>query len=121
MFCFNTEQIGNRIQLMGMPVSGYWQFGQEDIEELIFLIKEGGSEGTNSTLTGQKILRPSRVRQMLASRACRSAVMIGEALNPTEMLRLVKQMGEMQNPWNCPHGRPTIRHLLSLKLLKKNT
>ncbi|CAD6228244.1 GSCOCG00006425001-RA-CDS [Cotesia congregata] len=111
------DQVGKRIKLIGMPVSGYWQFGQTDIEELIFLIKEGDPEGVNSNLLEGKILRPSRIRQMLASRACRSAVMIGTALNTSEMQRLLTQMSQMQNPWNCPHGRPTIRHLLSLNLL----
>lgn len=99
-----------------MPTSGGWQFGQEDIEELIFLIREGGADGGGTVDT---IPRPSRVRQMLASRACRSAVMVGTALNVSEMRRLASQMGEMKNPWNCPHGRPTIRHLLSLTLLQR--
>ncbi|XP_032689324.1 mismatch repair endonuclease PMS2 isoform X1 [Odontomachus brunneus] len=103
-----------RIELIGMPVSGGWQFGQDDIEELVFLIREGGSENKE-----KHIFRPSRVRQMLASRACRSAVMIGTALSISEMQRLVTQMTQMQNPWNCPHGRPTIRHLLSLLLINK--
>lgn len=117
MIIFFLDQVGKRIKLIGMPVSGYWQFGQTDIEELIFLIKEGDPEGVNSNLLEGKILRPSRIRQMLASRACRSAVMIGTALNTSEMQRLLTQMSQMQNPWNCPHGRPTIRHLLSLNLL----
>ncbi|XP_014469708.1 PREDICTED: mismatch repair endonuclease PMS2 [Dinoponera quadriceps] len=105
---------GKKIELIGMPVSGGWQFGQEDIEELAFLIREGGAENKE-----KHIFRPSRVRQMLASRACRSAVMIGTALNTSEMQRLITQMAEMQSPWNCPHGRPTIRHLLSLLLINK--
>lgn len=103
--------------LTGIPISGNWQFDQQDIEELIFLIKEGGTDIMNGSLNNDKILRPSRVRQMLASRACRSAVMIGTNLNYSEMKRLINQMGIMKNPWNCPHGRPTIRHLISLKLL----
>ncbi|XP_057329736.1 mismatch repair endonuclease PMS2 [Microplitis mediator] len=114
---YENEQVGKRVKLVGMPVSGNWQFGQTDIEELIFLIKEGDSEGINSNLLKGKIIRPTRVRDMLASRACRSAVMIGTALNTSEMERLLTQMSQMENPWNCPHGRPTIRHLLSLKLL----
>lgn len=66
---------GHRVQLTGIPVSGHWQFGQDDIEELIFLIREGGIENQkNSTF------RPSRVRQMLASKACRKAVMIDYTL-----------------------------------------
>lgn len=105
---------GHRVQLTGIPVSGHWQFGQDDIEELIFLIREGGIENQkNSTF------RPSRVRQMLASKACRKAVMIGTALNNNDMHKLITQMAEMENPWNCPHGRPTIRHLLSLNLIYK--
>ncbi|CAK9826568.1 Mismatch repair endonuclease PMS2 [Anthophora retusa] len=105
---------GHRVELTGIPVSGYWQFGQEDIEELIFLIKEGGIENKENN-----IYRPSRVRQMLASRACRSAVMIGTALNNNDMQKLITQMAQMNNPWSCPHGRPTIRHLLSLNLIHK--
>ncbi|OXU28830.1 hypothetical protein TSAR_016825 [Trichomalopsis sarcophagae] len=103
---------GNRVELTGMPVSYGWQFDLEDIEELIFIIREGGADGTSTIIP-----RPTRVRQMLASRACRSAVMIGKALNFTDMQRLLTQMSQMKNPWNCPHGRPTLRHLLSLNLL----
>ncbi|XP_058810280.1 mismatch repair endonuclease PMS2 isoform X2 [Phymastichus coffea] len=110
-FTFNINQNGDpghKISLTGMPVSFGWQFGQEDIEELIFLIREGGNDGTGSNI----IPRPSRVQQMLASRACRGAVMIGKALNLNDMNRLLMQMGQMKNPWNCPHGRPTLRHLI---------
>ncbi|KYN31450.1 Mismatch repair endonuclease PMS2 [Trachymyrmex septentrionalis] len=114
-FTFNINEQGiKKIELIGMPVSGYWQFGQEDIEELVFLIREAGNENMD-----KHIYRPSRVKQMLASRACRSAVMIGTALNFSEMQRLITQMAQMQNPWSCPHGRPTIRHLLSLLLINK--
>lgn len=24
-------------------------------------------------------------------------------------------MGTMDQPWNCPHGRPTMRHLVDLR------
>lgn len=27
-------------------------------------------------------------------------------------------MGEIDQPWNCPHGRPTMRHLLHLDQFK---
>lgn len=112
--CF-SEAPGHRVEVTGIPVSGNWQFGQEDIEELVFLLREGGSD--DSIDCGDGIPRPSRVRQMLASRACRGAVMVGKALNDIEMRRLLFQMGQIKNPWSCPHGRPTIRHLLCLSLL----
>lgn len=28
-------------------------------------------------------------------------------------------MGEIDQPWNCPHGRPTMRHLLSLSQFRQ--
>lgn len=27
---------------------------------------------------------------------------------------VVRHMGEIERPWNCPHGRPTMRHLAGL-------
>lgn len=44
-------------------------------------------------------------------------VMIGTALNVQEMRKLVTHMGEIEHPWNCPHGRPTMRHIVSLDLI----
>ena len=52
-----------RIRLVSLPMSKNWTFGKDDIDELLFMLAEGG----RSTET----LRPSRVRSMFASRACR--------------------------------------------------
>ncbi|ESO84069.1 hypothetical protein LOTGIDRAFT_108533, partial [Lottia gigantea] len=98
-----------RIKLTSTPVSKNWNFGKEDIEELLFMLTD--SPGT--------MCRPSRVRMMFASRSCRKAVMIGTALNKTQMKKLVCHMGEIEMPWNCPHGRPTMRHLFNLQMLPK--
>jgi len=58
-----------------------------------------------------EIPRPSKVRKMFAMRACRSSVMIGKTLTGRQMGTLVRHLGELDKPWNCPHGRPTMRHL----------
>ncbi|XP_022228702.2 mismatch repair endonuclease PMS2 [Drosophila obscura] len=98
-----------KVRLLGKPYSRQWEFGKEDIDELIFMLQDA-PEGT--------ICRPSRVRSMFASRACRKSVMIGKALNrTTTMRRLITQMGEIEQPWNCPHGRPTMRHLINVTML----
>jgi len=97
-----------RVKLSHLPMSKNWTFGKEDIDELLFMISEN-PEGT--------VLRPSRVRAMFASRSCRSSVMIGKSLSKGEMRRLVDHMGEIEQPWNCPHGRPTIRHLVNTDLV----
>lgn len=43
--------------------------------------------------------RPSRVRAMFASRACRKSVMIGTALGKADMRKLVDHMAEIDKPW----------------------
>eukprot|EP00053_Salpingoeca_punica_P010933 m.97612 g.97612 ORF g.97612 m.97612 type:complete len:549 (-) comp15537_c0_seq3:16-1662(-) len=96
-----------RVKLSAIPFSKGTTFGSSDVEELVFLLAD--SPGT--------MCRPSRVSAMFASRACRSSVMVGHALSKEEMRRLVVHMGEIEHPWNCPHGRPTMRHLFDLALL----
>uniref|UniRef100_A0A3Q3R123 Mismatch repair endonuclease PMS2 n=1 Tax=Monopterus albus TaxID=43700 RepID=A0A3Q3R123_MONAL len=100
-------QVMERVKLVSLPTSKNWTFGPADIEELIFMLSD--SPGV--------MCRPSRVRQMFASRACRKSVMIGTALSVSEMKKLVVHMGEIEHPWNCPHGRPTMRHLANLDII----
>uniref|UniRef100_A0A8C3QYT0 Mismatch repair endonuclease PMS2 n=1 Tax=Cyanoderma ruficeps TaxID=181631 RepID=A0A8C3QYT0_9PASS len=99
--------VTQRVKLVSLPTSKNWTFGPQDIDELIFMLSD--CPGV--------MCRPSRVRQMFASRACRKSVMIGTALNVQEMRKLVTHMGEIEHPWNCPHGRPTMRHIVSLDLI----
>lgn len=63
---------------------------------------------------GQAV-RCRKVRTMFATRACRKSVMVGMPMNRHQMLNVVRQMGTMEQPWNCPHGRPTMRHLADLE------
>lgn len=88
---FPTAAATRKVRLLGKPYSKNWEFGKEDIDELIFMLQDA-PEGT--------ICRPSRIRAMFASRACRKSVMIGKALHrSTTMKRLITQMGEIEQPW----------------------
>ncbi|KAK4176913.1 hypothetical protein QBC36DRAFT_300721 [Triangularia setosa] len=100
--------VGARCQLLTLPLSRETTFDLTDLEELIFLL------GDNPSSSATTIPRPSKVRKMFAMRACRSSIMIGKALSERQMERVVRHMGEMEKPWNCPHGRPTMRHLCGL-------
>ena len=65
-----------------------------------------------------RAIKLPRLNAMFASRACRSAVMIGTALEHYMMRKIVHQMAALEDPWCCPHGRPTLRHLVDLSSLK---
>ncbi|KAF9144150.1 hypothetical protein BG015_000194 [Linnemannia schmuckeri] len=129
-------QVSHRLQLATLPVSEKVVFDLQDFEELVFLLSQQtaasyGSlgNGDDESETGHhhkhklhspqdKMVRCSKVRALFASRACRRSVMIGHVLNHTQMKRIVRHMGEIDQPWNCPHGRPTMRHLLDLAELE---
>ncbi|KAM3505513.1 hypothetical protein MY11210_007929 [Beauveria gryllotalpidicola] len=104
--------VGGRCMLTALPLSRETAFSLEDLEELIAILGDtpGGGGGGDT-----QIPRPAKVRKMFAMRACRSSVMIGKALTTSQMYGLVRHLGELDKPWNCPHGRPTMRHLCRLQ------
>ncbi|RAL64306.1 hypothetical protein DID88_002198 [Monilinia fructigena] len=101
----SSRDVGRRCQLVSLPVSRETTFSLNDLEELIALLAESGGRGG--------MVRPSKVRKMFAMRACRSSIMIGKTLTRTQMERVVRHMGEIEQPWNCPHGRPTMRDIFA--------
>ncbi|EDR02449.1 uncharacterized protein LACBIDRAFT_253924 [Laccaria bicolor S238N-H82] len=96
---------GSRLKLVAQPISKSTVFGMKDLEEIIHLMRDRP--------TGQMV-RCSKARAMFAMRACRKSVMIGMPLNSHQMLTVLRHMGTIDQPWNCPHGRPTMRHLLDI-------
>eukprot|EP00967_Tisochrysis_lutea_P139406 scaffold253263_cov30-Tisochrysis_lutea.AAC.4 len=96
-----------RLRLLTLPFSKHTIFGVRDVHELVALLTEAPGA----------MVRLPKLRDMFASRACRSAVMIGTALDAHKMRTIVAQLSELDQPWNCPHGRPTLRHLIDLSTL----
>ncbi|KAF9423758.1 hypothetical protein BGZ94_008183 [Podila epigama] len=138
--------VSHRLKLVTLPVSERVVFDLQDFEELVFLLSQqtvssgGGddeqavdgdeshkhdhslqrqSQGEARMNLSEKVVRCSKVRNLFASRACRRSVMIGHVLNHGQMKRIVRHMGEIDQPWNCPHGRPTMRHLLDLAQMER--
>lgn len=103
-----NAEAGSKVKIHSKPHSKNWEFGREDIEEMIFMLDDSPPGS---------ICRPSRIRTMLASRACRKSIMIGDALTKKQMKKLLENMGELDHPWNCPHGRPTLRYLQNLDII----
>ena len=98
--------VGQRVKLLSLPMSKETTFTVSDFEELVAMLSE--------TPAGAEMVRPTRMRKLFAMRACRSSVMIGKTLTRAIMGSLVGKMGQIDKPWNCPHGRPTMRHVCGL-------
>jgi DNA mismatch repair protein PMS2 len=44
--------------------------------------------------------------------------MIGKALTKKKMKEILSNLSTLVSPWNCHHGRPTMRHLAYLNWRK---
>ena len=121
-----TRKAGNRIMLTSVPTSKKQNklFDSNDIDELLFILNENNisccDESTENVENLQKLhqIKPSSLRALYASKACRKSIMIGDSLNKFEMKRVITHLSEIVKPWNCPHGRPTLRHLINLELYR---
>lgn len=104
-FVFDMDaDVTKRVRLTKVPYSKNIVFGANEVDELVYMLAD--SPGV--------MCQPSRLRAMFASRACRRSVMIGTALNKSTMRKIVDHMETMEHPWNCPHGRPTMRYMFNL-------
>ncbi|KAL7682364.1 putative ribosomal protein S5 domain 2-type [Plasmopara halstedii] len=99
-----------KLKLVSLPFTKHTQFDSEDIRELVSLL-------IDAPLNPDSIRLP-KLMATFASRACRSSIMIGTALHKEDMQKIVRNLSELDQPWNCPHGRPTLRHLVDLTHLQ---
>jgi DNA mismatch repair protein MutL len=58
-------------------------------------------------------------REIYAMMACKQAVKAGESLTRAEMAMLIKDLLQVNDYRNCPHGRPTIIKISHLELDKR--
>jgi len=77
-------------------------------------VRRHGMTSSTSAIDGPSIVRLPKAIAMFASRACRSSIMIGTALSQKEMEAVVRKMKSVKAPWDCAHGRPTLRHVTDL-------
>ena len=59
------------------------------------------------------------LQNKLASMACKAAVKGKQTLSVKEVEQLIKDLMKLNNPYNCPHGRPTMISMTQTELEKK--
>jgi len=63
---------------------------------------------------------PSEIKEaFLITMACRAAVKAGDKLDVLESENLIKDLFRCENPYTCPHGRPTVFRMSYEELGKK--
>lgn len=67
------------------------------------------------TVTGT----PESIRIRIATMACKAAVKGNMRMSRQEMEALIDELLTLDNPYNCPHGRPTIISMSKQELEKK--
>lgn len=135
--CCDSRPSFGTLKLNAVPFIKNVAFDKSDVHELVALLDQGGdalppksqlsiglastfptttpTDATTATAHPPRIIRPSKVRAALAMRACRSSIMIGDALDRRRMRSALRRLATLAAPWNCPHGRPTMRHLKTLR------
>lgn len=99
---------GKEYSITAVPMNLYGLAQRELFIELIDSL---------DTMTGK--LTPDMIRDKLASMSCKAAVKGNQNLSYQEMDKLIDELMTLENPYNCPHGRPTIISMSKYELEKK--
>lgn len=70
-----------------------------------------------SNLTGREA--PELILEKVASMSCKAAVKGNQKLSLPEITKLMDELLELDNPYHCPHGRPTIISMTKYEIEKK--
>ena len=106
---FEIEEFGDHaFCLRAVPVDLYGCSYQELFRELL-------DEMIDGPLTGA----PEVVMNKLASMACKAAVKGNMKISHTEAVKLIDELLTLENPYHCPHGRPTIISMTKQEIEKK--
>lgn len=62
---------------------------------------------------------PELILEKVATMSCKAAVKGNDALSLPEIDALIEELLTLENPFNCPHGRPTIISMSKYEIEKK--
>lgn len=106
---FSIEDFGmNAYAIRGVPYDLFSYNIKDLFEEVLTQMSESPVKGV-----------PQIIKEKIASMACKAAVKGNNSLSYEEMDKLIEQLLELDNPYNCPHGRPTIISMSKYEIEKK--
>ena len=106
---FEIESFGGReYAVRGVPVELYGF----DAKEMVIQVLDSLGDETHT-------LNYSMISDRIATMACKAAVKGNQSLTFAEADALIGELLEAENPYTCPHGRPTIIAMSKYELEKK--
>ncbi len=103
---FEIEDFGmNAYAIRGVPIDLFGHDIKELFEEILTQMSESPVRGV-----------PQIIREKMA---CKAAVKGRHSMTYEEADKLIEQLLELDNPYNCPHGRPTIISMSKYEIEKK--
>lgn len=87
---------GNEHIISAVPMDVY----SLDFKDVFIEILDNLSEGNTAT--------PDIINDRIATMSCKAAVKGNNTLSPAEAQALISEMFTLEDPFNCPHGRPTV-------------
>ena len=108
-FGFEISEFGGReYSIHAVPVDLYGSSVQEFFVEILDSLENEHAKQPLELITGK-----------LATAACKAAVKGNNTLSLKEADQLIDQLLGLDNPYHCPHGRPTIVSMTKYELEKK--
>lgn len=106
---FEIDEFGGmEIKLMSIPMDLYGKNPKELFLEILDELSEGHVRGV-----------PEVINEKIASMACKAAVKGNNAMTEDEVWALLEELLKLDNPYNCPHGRPTIFTMSKYEMEKR--
>lgn len=99
---------GNEYAIRAVPVDLYRHNDRELFLNVLDELAEGNSRGSYLS-----------IEEKIADMACKASVKGGDKLSFAEAEALIDELLELENPYNCPHGRPTIIVMSETEMEKK--
>jgi DNA mismatch repair protein MutL len=108
---FNIENFGGREYAMrAIPID---LFGCDSEKDMFIQILDELSHESGASRT------PDVINYKIASMACKASVKGNTKMSRAEMEALLDELLTLENPYNCPHGRPTIISMSKYEIDKK--
>ena len=108
-FGFEIENFGGReYNISAVPSNLYGLTEEELFLEMLDNLASNNSKDTLDIFAAR-----------LATMACKAAVKGNHAMSSEEAEKLIDELLTLENPYHCPHGRPTIIAMTKTELEKK--